>query len=240
MSESIENIGFNLKPELIKTCKVIVLARHGEVAVEPTDLVYNRDVHMKPEDIVHISREGEEKMRDLGELILQNGFDSVLLWVSPEIRAQESAQALNRVLNIGRVEMREEVDEIDSPNGYLAGVTMEEHRTIAEDLARLAEIEKLYPAEDQYHVADRMEVAFRDMAGRLKIGETGIILSHGHPLAFLTHKLLYPDREIPSGNELYKTELYCPKGNALAVIMDVADSIVNLNFLIERDKSKIY
>lgn len=229
-----------LTPELLQQSKVILLVRHGEVDVSPEDKIYNRDEHMSG-NIVHLSNKGRGGLLTLGKEIVQVGLKPRILWVSPQTRAVESANVLNVTLELDEVNIHKipDINELDFPNAYMAGVQMKDLQQLFEDYDWMDGIMSIYPAEKYDALSERMLRAFQAIKSQLSIGESGILLSHGDPLACLANKLLYPDVEIESPTQL-RNSWYVPKGNALVVAVDSADSISYFNYLLPVDTTKIY
>lgn len=180
-----------IEKEINSGRKFIILARHGKLNTKPDSPIYNRDRLMKPQDIVHLSPQGREQMRELGNLIKEKGFKPVRLLVSPETRAQESAEELNQSLGVGRIITDERLDEILGPGAYLEGYQMKDLMMIKANPELTAELKAKYPYEDRADLIKRMKAVFWEEVKKLKAGETTIFVSHGDPIAYLTNELIH-------------------------------------------------
>lgn len=217
--------------------KFVILARHGELDINPESPLYNRDQYMKPEDIVHLSDEGREQMEKLGDLIKERQFRPVSLFASPETRTRESVVSLRETLELSKTTIDSRLDDIESPGAYLEGYKMADLPKIEADSKLIAKLRKKYPHEEVPDLVKRMETIFWQQAKELKAGETGVFISHGDPISYLAYHLLF--QKIPSQMEL-REKMYCPKGNALVAVIDSNDQLFTLFFIRKVEKDKIY
>lgn len=204
--------------------KKIIVLRHGELD-NPKDLAYNRDSVMRPEDIIHLSQKGREKLRKVGETIKKSDLNPVLFWVSPETRAIESAEELNKSLNLSYV-VKPELDEVYTPGPYRKGITMTEWETLENHYDQKVWIG--YNHETPENVVVRMTKTFWQMADKLQAGQSGILLSHGDPTCWLLNKIIL--NQVPEYHQAQKN-FFLNKGQAIVIELDQQNKIVKYAFL---------
>lgn len=217
--------------------KFIILTRHGEVDISPEDKIYNRDEHMTPIDIVHISQKGKKQLFRIGQKLRKKGFKVKKILTSPETRTKESAEKL--IAGFGdknlSYQVNNNLDEIDDPKAYLAGIKMKDLLNISNNLALQKKIQAVdYSPEEPASVAQRMLKIFNNSAKNLSAGQTDILISHGHPIAILTHQLLNPKKPAIDGEKLRSKPFYCPKGNALICQISPVNQLINISFLFKK------
>ena len=203
-----------------KKYKFIIVIRHGELD-NPKRIVYNRDEVMKKEEIIHLSDYGKEQMRLLGELIKKRKFRVAKIFHSPETRVRESTHELNKILRVIDVAVKKELDEVYGPGGYIEGINIDQWendmRGDAYDESRWGK----YHHEKPEEIIKRMEKIFWEIERSLKIGETGILVSHGDPIAWwINYKL--------------RSLFYPKKGEAIVVIVDSQGKIFSHYILNEK------
>lgn len=186
----------------------IIIARHGSLH-NPRGILYNRDSLMRPEDIMHLSESGRTGIEELAIAIRSTGYKCTMIWTSPETRTVESSHILAKILDIARIETKNELDDVLCPAPYLAKMTIKDLENRGGDLYDLCQ-------EKPGDIVRRMEAVFQDFAGKLENGETGIIVSHGDPTALLLHKLIR--HNIPDPKSL-RDELYLPKSGAAVLTL---------------------
>lgn len=199
--------------------KFIILSRHGEVE-NPKRIVYNRDSIMDSLDLIHLSVEGKTQLQNMGKKLNVLKFRIKQLWTSPETRAIESADALKEgYKNNFRILKKDELDEILFEGPYKDGLSIDPwERGEREFVPKKAG----YRHEKTQSVVDRMDRAFAEIIYVLRVGETGILISHGDPIAyFINFKL---NGIIPDYHDFNKV-IYVKKGEALVIIID-ADSTI--------------
>lgn len=197
--------------------KFVILARHGEVA-NPGSIVYNRDSVMRPEETIHLSPDGLEQMNRLAKVIQKRKFRPVSLVSSPETRTIESMHKLNELLHIPEAHLKqsESVDEVYAPGPYRERVTTSEWEKMAGDAYDRGRWGK-YNHEEVENVLKRVDGAFWEAASQLQVGETGIILSHGDPIAWwINHRA---SGRLPQPSKL-RGMIYPNRGEAIVVIID--------------------
>ena len=194
--------------------KFILIVRHGELE-NPKAIVYNRDSVMRPEDVLHLNTQGKEQMEELAQVIGERKFHCTALLVSPETRTRESADILARGLGLEPV-VTDDLEEVYAPGPYLEGMTTSKWLQIhgnVYDTNRWGN----YHHETPKEIVARMERAFRTIKERLGVGETGIIVSHGDPIAYLVNYLA--TGKIPPPDTL-KSSHFSTKGQGVVVVLD--------------------
>lgn len=200
--------------------KFVIVVRHGELD-NPRDIVYNRDSVMKPEDIIHLSQLGVNQIRDLGEIIKQKGFNVVRIAMSPETRVRESAEALNKQLEVEDVAEDPRLDDAYVPGPYIEGMKMNE--LVAMKGNFYEDKYDKYNHEKPETVRDRVKECFKEVASSLQKGETAILVSHGDSISWflndlITGKLPEPDR--------LKDSIYPEKGLGFVLVLDDNNKLV--------------
>ena len=197
--------------------KFVIVARHGEL-YNPNNILYNRDRVMKAEDIIHLSDYGKEQMRILGQLISKRKFRVSSIDHSPSTRAVESKDELNKALGVEADKMHEldDLDDVYAPGGYLIGMKLDEFVKQGGNAYEPILWAK-YNHEGIPSVAKRLERVFWQMAKSLKVGETGVIVSHGDPIAIWIQNLI--TGQVPLAENLRKG-VYPNKGEAIVAIID--------------------
>lgn len=195
--------------------KFVLFVRHGEVD-NPKNIVYTRDEHMDPKDIMYLSSKGHVQMHDIADIIQRSKFNVVTLRKSPLMRARESGQALASALRLDAEHIKDDHDlsELDAREPYEKGMTMDELEKQGGDVYSLPNTER------PVAVQERMQRAFAKISSQLKTGETAIAISHGDPLAWFFSSLYRgPDAPIVEPKDLRK-EIYPAKGSCNVVILD--------------------
>ena len=195
--------------------KFIIVSRHGEL-YNPNNIVYNRDEVMKPGDVIHLSDYGREQMKILGELIQKRKFRVDKIVTSPSVRAVESGNQFNLALNVDNdnIASDRDLDDVYAPGGYVEGMSMDEFKKmggVAYDNRW-----KKYHHENIESVWERMKNVFWELAKNLHVGQAGIIVSHGDPIAIFIQTII--SREMPR-RELLRKGLYPDKGEAIIAII---------------------
>lgn len=195
--------------------KFILVVRHGELN-NPKQIIYNRDPQMQTEDIMHLNPEGRQQMRELAKEIKKRRFRCEALVVSPEARTQESAQILKQYFPQLEITVDEKIDDVYAPGPYKKGLTMNQLREMKGNVYDRSVWEK-FNHETQEEVVQRMHAVFWETADKLTVSQTGILISHGDPIGWLTNYL--NTGKIPQPQELRKL-IYPPKGAAVVVVVD--------------------
>ncbi|MDH7475880.1 MAG: histidine phosphatase family protein [Microgenomates group bacterium] len=204
--------------------KFIIIIRHGEVD-NPKRIVYNRDNLMKKEDIIHLSEKGKKQLFKLGLKLKNLKIKPIYLWVSPEIRAIESAKELRKSLNLP-IEIKDELDEVKADGPYLAGIKINQWEKTGNPYDE--KIWQKYQHENPGLVVLRMSDIFWQMAEKLKRGQAGILLSHGDPICWLVNYLIFwqiPD--YPAAKKNFNPK----KGEAIILILDKNNKILSYSLL---------
>lgn len=195
--------------ERASNSKFMLIIRHGEID-NPQGLVYNRDSRMEPGDVVHLSSRGREQMQTLGELIAERGFKVKRIVVSPETRAQESAECLVQGHDFPDIEIEEGLDDAFASGSYLTWMSSE----------ALSPTEGLGYEQPQ-GVAERMREVFdrviTDLEVGEKVGESGVLISHGDSISYLLHSVMN-NGHLPGPQEL-RNSFYPEKGTGFIVIL---------------------
>lgn len=194
--------------------KFVLVVRHGELD-NPRRIVYNRDPDMAKENIMHLSKEGSEQTRLSSEEIKKRGFRPVILRTSPETRTCESAQIISTTLGI-EIEKDKNLDDVYAPGPYRRNLTMDNLQEIGGNVYDQS-IWGEYNHETPEEVVKRMSTVFWEVTNKLTIGQTGILISHGDPIAWLANFLNCG--KIPEPEELRKL-IYPPKGAAVVAVID--------------------
>lgn len=197
--------------------KFVIVARHGELD-NPKDILYNRDSAMRPEDIIHLSNYGRAQMRILGELVKKRKFRVSSIVHSPSTRAVESKDELNEALGVNsdKIITLEDLDDVRAPGGYISGMKLAEFERLGGD-AYDQKLWAKYNHEDVASVAKRLDDTFWTVVRDLKVGNTGVIVSHGDPIAIWIQHLL--SGQVPLAVNLRKG-IYPNKGEAIVAIID--------------------
>lgn len=201
------------------TC-VVIIVRHGKF-LNPSGIVYNRDSVMDPKDWIHLSKEGEKQMQTLAETIIFREFHVTTIWTSPTSRAKESATVLAQTFGVPDMQIKDMLDDVLSPAPYRQRMTMTRLEELKGDVYALAE-------ETPQTVARRMKQALVMMAQHLHQGETGILVSHGDPTAWLLRDII--QGALPSPKYL-RDALYLPKAGAAAVFLSDNQTLLAVQFL---------
>lgn len=206
--------------------KKVLVIRHGELK-NPRGIVYNRDSVMQDEDIIHLSAYGQAQFVALATEISLRGLVPYILWTSPAVRAQESAQILQQRLGITPVNIEPDLDDTYAPGPYIEQLTMTEWEQLngnAYDEERWGK----YGHETTTALTERMVGVMARMVAKLSDGQVGAMVSHGDPIAFLLNYL--KDGVIPDPASI-RNMLYPPKGSAtLLTYSDAGEYISQLPF----------
>lgn len=216
--------------------KFVVIVRHGELD-NPTNIVYSRD-NVMGESKIHLSEAGRVQMYHTGELLQERGFQIERIDVSPEIRADESAHALNRVLHVSDEAMRvnDLLDDTYAPGPFKEGMTLDELTAIGGDVYENNRW-KEYVHERPEDIITRMNTAFWQSAKNLQTGQTAILVSHGDPIAWLVNTI--SGEVIPQPKDL-RNLLYPSKGEGVVAIIGPDNKIFSLYSLGSWKTAKIY
>ncbi|MCX6791466.1 MAG: histidine phosphatase family protein [Candidatus Gottesmanbacteria bacterium] len=199
---------------------IVIIVRHGKF-LNPSGLLYNRDSVMDRKDWVHLSKEGEEQMQALAGIIKSHKFQVTTIWTSPTSRAKESAVILAQTLGVTDVQTNDILDDVLSPTPYRQHMTMAQLEKLHGDVYSLAE-------ETPQAVAARMKQTLVMMAEHLHQGETGVLMSHGDPTAWLLRDII--QGALPSPENL-RDALYLPKAGAVAVFLSHNQIPLAVHFL---------
>ncbi|MFA6007143.1 MAG: histidine phosphatase family protein [Candidatus Shapirobacteria bacterium] len=197
----------------------IVVARHGELN-NPKNIVYNRDSFMLPEDRIHLSDSGKNQMEILGQTLHKRQFNVTQIIASPEERAQESAKFISDQLGNPPIAINPNLDDNFSPGPYREKMTMNQLAEIGGNV--YSQRWEKYQHEQPDSVVKRMHQQFMEMSNSLKTGETGVLVSHGDPIAWLLNTL--QSELIPNPEDLRHLE-YPAKGEAVIVIINSDNTI---------------
>lgn len=201
--------------------KFVLIVRHGDLN-NPTNVVYNRDSAMG-ENIIHLSETGVEQMQSLADLIKARRFNLKKIYTSPETRAQESTQELNKKLAVP-IEVVTNLDDADASGPYQEGMKMDEFASIKGDVYDQARWGK-YNHERPEDIVSRMQNVFNNISSSLSVGETGLMLSHGDPIAWLANYLY--SETVPNPSDL-RGMIYSAKGQALVTVIGPDNRIFTL------------
>lgn len=215
----LQNLGINIEKVLWKLDsfgpKFTIVIRHGEIS-NPKGIVYNLDEVMKEKDIIHLSQYGKTQMIALGRIIKQRKFNIACIITSDQIRAIESAQALNTVLEVKDFQINAKLKEVFAPGPYKRGLTMDEFKKSMGD-AYDAKLWGEFKHETIENVFNRMNDGFLSIINQLKPNQTGVMVSHGDPLAWWIN--FHASGKLPDPKNL-RQHIYPNKGQALAVVID--------------------
>ncbi len=209
--------------------KFIALSRHGELD-NPTNIFYNRDSAMRPEDIIHISKAGRSQMKELGEAISKSRFTITRIYTSPQTRTKESSEELSKTLGGVEVVVDDDIDEAFAPGPYLEGMTMDK---FVKDRVNVYDENtwRKYNHENPSGIIARMQRALMRITQELKNGETAVIMSHGDPVAWCLNSL--NGGEIPQPKNL-REMIYPTKGESFILKIETDNKISILHILPER------
>ena len=193
--------------------RFLVVARHGELE-NPSGKMYNRDSSVKPEDIIHISNEGEQQMEALGEALLEKGFVISKIYTSPQTRAVESSKVLSKKLGDVEILITPDLDEVLASGPVEEGMTLDSFfKTTGGNVYDKLRWGK-YNHEDPKHVILRMRKVGEEAIKELKNGETAILVSHGDSNAWYLNTL--NGEPIPNPANL-RNLIYPAKGEAVVL-----------------------
>jgi len=196
--------------------RFVTVVRHGELD-NPKGIVYNRDNLMDPNDIIHLSIQGKDQMRQVAKTLSDRRFNSVGIFSSPETRAIESAETLRENLQSAVIEIKtlDGLDDSLSPGPYIEGMKMGEFMKLGGNVYDSSRWGK-YDHESSESIVSRTQNIFWRAARSLKAGENAILVSHGDPIAWLLNSL--------EGSEISPDKLrdmiYPKKGEAVVAIID--------------------
>jgi broad specificity phosphatase PhoE len=157
----------------------VYLCRHGETTTDIEDR-YGGDY----ED--HLTEKGKSQAEELAEKLIGKNIE--MIWSSPKIRAQETAEIINRKLKVS-IKM---IDEFRERNHYgiLTGMTKSEAK---EKFPKEVEAVKSYltaatNGEGYEQFGERV------MSGLRKINSSGLntvcLLTHGGPIRYIFRELI--------------------------------------------------
>lgn len=212
--------------------KFILVLRHGELN-NPNSIVYNRDSVMRPDDIIHLANEGTDQMKAVGEILKQRGFRVSRVLVSPETRARESAEAMG--LGNIKPEVARYLDDLFAPGPYLEGMKMKDLEAIGGNV--YGSRWNQYHHESPEQVIERMNRAFWDLARNLKVSETGVLISHGDPIAWLMNTIV--EGQTPTPENLRKL-IYPNEGEGMVFVLDSNDELFTTYSLNPTPKTMVY
>jgi broad specificity phosphatase PhoE len=202
------------------TQATVIIVRHGKF-LNPSGIVYNRDSVMDQKDWIHLSNEGEKQMQTLAKTILSYKFHVTTIWTSPTTRAKESALILAQTLGVADIQSKDMLDDVLSPAPYKQHMTMAQLEALKGNVYSLAE-------ETPAAVALRMKQALVLMAKHLHKEETGVLVSHGDPTAWLLRDSI--QGALPSPKDL-RDALYLPLAGAAAVFLSDKQILLAVHFL---------
>lgn len=201
--------------------KYIILVRHGEPN-NKKNIVYNLDEVMKKEDVIHITEYGKKQLRALGKVIKKKKFFVIKIRFSNQIRAVESANTLNGILQVKNSKADSRLKDVYAPGAYLERLNMDEWKEKkgnAYDKKRWAE----YNHESPESIISRFNKVFQETAATLKTGEAAILLSHGDPIAwFINYKIT---GKLPDPKKL-RSLIYPNQGEAIVIVLNGRNKIV--------------
>lgn len=201
--------------------KEILIIRHGELE-NPTGTVYNRDSVTKADDIIHISKKGEQQLHLLALEIKKQNKVPDILWSSPETRARESAEILLNELGLNHIEIMPDLDDVYAPGPYLERMTMKQFQANNVNNYDKTQWAK-YKHETAKAVTERMLGLVKRIVIDLINDQVGAMISHGDPIAFLLNYL--QTGKIPNPKNIRKM-MYPPKGSAtMLTYSDMGDFI---------------
>lgn len=203
--------------------RFVIFVRHGEVIRPASGIVYNNDEVAinfgRPEDVVHISEEGQKQMFELGEVINDRGFNISRIIPSNQVRAKESAKVLADSLSMEVSPGDERFKDFVAPGIMAEEITWDELKKISGNLYDEDRWVKKHGHETPDKIIERMAAGFWDSVRKLGLGKAAVIISHGDSSAWL---LNYLQGKKPEPKDLRKST-YPPKGSATVVITDPKD-----------------
>lgn len=216
--------------------KFILVLRHGELD-NPKSIVYNHDSVMNPADIIHLAAAGRDQMKEVGQILKQRAFQVSRILASPEIRARESAEALlAQQVGAAKVEIAAELDDVYAPGPYIEGMRMAQLEAIGGNVYERNRWGQ-YNHEPAESLIKRAKQVFWSVAGSLKIGETGVLVSHGDLIGWLMNTLV--EDQIPTPENL-RSLIYPNKGEGMVVVLDSDNALFTTYSLNPAPKTKIY
>ncbi len=209
--------------------KFIIILRHGLLS-NSKNITYNRDEVMKKEDIIHLSKEGKKQVELVGMTFKNKKFNIKELWYSPQTRTSESAYELNKILKLPKFALKKEygLNEVYAPGPYLEKIP---HDYWIKVLVGNAYDEKRwlkYRHEKPSDVIRRIDKTFWRMAKVLRGGETGILISHGDPMAWWINYQI--SGKTPDPQKL-RSLIYPKKGQAIVCTISFDNKFIKYNLL---------
>lgn len=211
--------------------KYVIVTRHGEL-VNPNRRVYNRDSQVSLTEVMHVSPEGRQQMRDIAQEVKYRGLNIKKILSSPQIRTLECAYVLMGALEIDDIGIDDDLEDNWAPGPCREKMTIAQY----EELGSVYDLTRWPDHETPKEIIARMKRGFYKLAGQLKLGEAGILLSHGDPIGWLVN---YLRGVIPDPSDLRQSN-YPPKGSALIFTLSHLDEILNVEHLFTPNESQIY
>lgn len=208
--------------------KYIILVRHGEPN-NPKKIVYNLDEVMKKEDIIHITEYGKRQLKALGKVIKKKHFKVVRIRHSNQIRAVESALALNKILKVKDIESEVRLRDVYAPGAYIEKLTMDEWKKSGNAYSLRW---KKYNHETPQACYNRLNAIYGETAKNIKSGETGILLSHGDTIAWFVNFQAsgkFPDPKI------LRNKIYPVQGQGIVMKLDLNNRLVDHFYLKDKE-----
>jgi broad specificity phosphatase PhoE len=215
--------------------KIIVMARHGELAPLEDERVYNRDTYHTLHGLppMQLNDVGITQMTALNDALLKRKFLVSTARTSPEMRAIQSLSILIQGQQLSRpFQIDNNFDDSDTPGPIIDKMTMAE-------LAQVGGNVYTDPRNEQPEsIAWRMKEAIYNLQTALNPGQIGLFVTHGDPSAWVTHALVN-DGSLPDPQNL-RDEAYLGKGEARVFVID-ADGKVLVHYKISpSDTSEVY
>jgi len=158
-----------------------------------------------------------------------------MIYSSPSVRAQESAEILKDKLELDKIKIIKDLDDFYAPGPYKEGMTLDKLEEIGGNVYT-EYWRKKHRHELPEEIIVRMKKVFDKMVNSLQSGEVGILVSHGDAIAWLVNSL--DSNQEPTPDNL--RELHYPaKGEAAVIVVGKDGEIINITFL-KQPSSEIY
>lgn len=199
----------------------VYLIRHGDIEYprdeEGRPLVYGPDTPLSVNGRIQIQQLSERLQYEEGKI------DA--LFVSPYLRARESAQIISQQLSIPTTRVIQDLRDVDNPDWI--GIPLEEYGKLGGDIYANPKSPR---QETLGQLVERAKRAITEILGPSPHHTIGIV-SHGDLLSALVWFLKFPDMP-PSSYLEMKTNSYLKKGEAYQCKIDNSVRLVKEGRLI--------
>lgn len=153
-----------------------------------------------------------------------------------KITYRESTEAFLSLQSGTKDEIAHELDDLCAPGPYIEGMKMRNLETIGGNVYDKARWGQYHHELAESAIA-RMQNLFWRVADSLKVGGTGVMISHGDPIAWLMNTLMKDQTPTP---ENLRSLIYPNKGEGMVVVLDSNNQLFTIYSLNPAPKTKIY